>query len=236
MSKRKKSVCQYDWNLQSVIKIIKRAIELKDEFKKDIKNVHVYISPINRKGAPDSVSTIPGNKCPNCKMCLCSCYALRHVLIKPNSMIRTAANTALLEADPDRFFREISGRCKSLDKYRWFVSGDVDSMRTFEGIIWVAEDNPHCQFHLFTKNYKVVNKWLDRGLKLPENIHLRLSEWPQLPIQNPYNLNVCSVFDPDRFFEVHDSEAICSGSCVTCAIHSSGCFDKKIKRVWIAKH
>ena len=236
MSKTRKSVCQYDWNLQAVITLIKKAIAIKEEALADISKYHVFVAPTNRKGAPCSVSTIPGHNCPNCKFCIRSCYAIRHCIINPGCMKRAAENSAILQADPERFFREVSGTCKSLDKFRWFVSGDVDSIRTFEGIIQVAIENPHCRFHLFTKNHKVINHWLDIGNKIPSNLHLRLSEWPGMPTHNPYNLNLCSIYDADEFFEVHDGEAICSGNCTDCSIHNTGCFDRNIKRVWIAKH
>lgn len=253
MSKTRKSVCYYDWNVQSVIRLVKSGIEMKKEFLTCVDSLHVFVAPVNRKGAPPSVSLIPGHDCPDCKFCLKSCYDLKHDVIHPDVMRKRAINSAILEADPDRFFREVSGHCKSLDRMRWCVGGDVKSMRMFEGIIQVAIENPHCAFHLFTKNNRVVNEWLmlvnnnpstaytdpyEQHYKnaLPKNLHLRLSEWPNRQTDNPYGLNLCAVYNPDEFFEVHDGEAICSGNCTVCGIHSTGCFDKKIKRVWIAKH
>ncbi|MCQ2232468.1 MAG: hypothetical protein MJZ30_11535 [Paludibacteraceae bacterium] len=235
-TKKCKSVCEYDWNINAVVALIKKCIAIKNDALKDISKHHVYIAPTNRKGAPCSVITIPGHNCPNCKHCIRSCYAIRHCIINKGCMTRSSINSAILQADPDRFFREVSGACKSLDKFRWFVSGDVDSARTFVGIIQVAVENPHCTYHLFTKNHAVVDAWLDCGHTIPDNLHLRLSEWPGMTTFNPHSLNLCSVYDADEFFEVHDGEAICSGNCTTCSILSTGCFDRNVKRVWIAKH
>lgn len=224
------------WNIESVIREIKAMLALKKQYMEHIDDYHVFISPINSKGAPNSVSTIPGANCPNCLHCLRDCYDLRHDTIMETVKKTRARNAAILECDPERFFREISGACKAFDRFRWYVGGDVDSMTTFCGIVRVAIENPHCLFHLFTKNHKVVNKWIDENGDIPSNLHLRLSEWVGMKTVNPHNLNLCSVFSKNDFFEVHEHEAVCTGNCTECAIHTTGCFNRDIKRVWIAKH
>lgn len=229
------------WKTESVIGEVRKMIEIKKKYlERGVENEHVFISPVNSKGAPASVSTIPGHDCPNCKSCLRDCYDLRHDTIMMTVKRTRARNSAIFEADPIRFFDEISCFCRTQTSFRYNVGGDIKNALYFEQVVRVCKENPHCRFHIFTKNDRVVNEWIanNGGSKncLPENLVLRLSEWVGKNTKNHYGLNLCSVFSKDEFIEVHDNEAICSGNCTNCFVHTTGCFNININRIYIQKH
>lgn len=202
----------------------------------DINKLHVYISEPNAKGAPHSVSLLPIIDCLCCKSCGHSCYDMRHDMIYKSARLRRINNHIIARQNPKKYFREISGRCQSLDKFRWHIGGDILSYDYWCGMVHVANENPHCKFHVFTKCHNFINRYLDEGHTIPENINLRLSQWSALPINNPHNLNTARVVLENEFIETDAHTAVCNGNCSACAIHSNGCFNNNIKTILLPIH
>ena len=214
----------------------------------EVHNLHVYLSQPNSKGAPHSVSTIPVADCPNCSACSKQCYDLRHDCRNLSVCMTRARNSAILEVDPERFFEEINAYCKTLDKFRYNVGGDVKDVDYFDHVVQIARNNPHCKFHIFTKNYDAVNEWISSEVSnplcenwkerdcMPSNINLRFSTWPGLDMYNPYGINTAEVVFEDEFVVTKPYSAICSGNCTQCAIHNKDCFDKHIKTIYLPVH
>ena len=58
--------------------------------------------------------------------------------------------------------------------FRWFDSGDIQSLAHLEQIAQIANNLPGIKFWLPTKEYLIVADFL-RGNKLPENLTIRIS-------------------------------------------------------------
>lgn len=58
--------------------------------------------------------------------------------------------------------------------FRWFDSGDIQSLDHLKQIAQIAKDLPHIKFWLPTKEYSIVSEFLAEN-ELPQNLTIRLS-------------------------------------------------------------
>lgn len=61
--------------------------------------------------------------------------------------------------------------------FRWFDSGDLQSLKNLEDIVRIALALPHIKFWLPTKEYKIVLEYLERHATFPVNLTVRLSAY-----------------------------------------------------------
>jgi hypothetical protein len=90
----------------------------------------------------------------------------------------------------------------------------------------------------FTKQYEIVNEWIDKNGELPKNLNVLFSAWDILwQIPNPHNLGIAYVdFDDKRLNPVFPKNAfICPGRVTTCSA-CGVCFNKRVKAVVFAQH
>lgn len=65
---------------------------------------------------------------------------------------------------------------RSVSKYfRWFDSGDLQSVYMLACIVEVAKLCPHIKFWLPTREYSIVNSYISGGNEIPKNLRIRLS-------------------------------------------------------------
>ena len=206
-------------------------VSFRDSMIQGVADLHVKFSYGNRKTGANvpSVSLIPVEDCPNCKVCKNGCYDVRNVCFQTTVQKSRANNSAIFHADPDRYFREIEAGCKFLRFFRWHVGGDMVTRSYFLNVVRIAENIPQCEFLIFTKLYGVVNKWLAEGNKLPSNLHLIFSDWVGAKFENPYNVPVSSPVwaDGSRGPHATDKFSWCPGFCEDCAAAGSGCWGLK---------
>lgn len=210
---------------ENFAKRMKDMIDKKNEYLKIVDTLHVYIAQGNAKTgtAVPSVSLIPVYNCKNCKQCKDLCYDLRNDCCYPGCRDNRSVNAAILEADPSRYFREISEAAKMYKFFRWHIGGDIIDHEYFMGMIMVAEQNPHCEFLAFTKTFDVVNDYLDEH-DLPKNLHIIFSAWVGLEMDNRHNLPTSNPLFFDGRTTAHDGAVYCSGNCTDCAKTNSGCW------------
>lgn len=158
-----------------------------------------------------SVSLPPILTCSNCAQCSKYCYALKMARLRKNVSGSWARNLAVYQADPDRYFR-------------WHVSGDILSDSYLQGMIKVARECPSTSFLAFTKSFDIVNRYLDAGNSLPENLRIIFSGWVGLEMENPHNLPTSHPIFADGTTSAPDGAKWCGGNCSECAAHSSGCW------------
>ena len=189
--------------------------------------LHVTISNGNSKmGRIPSVSTLPFITCPPCCKCTCGekCYAAKLAILRPCVLASYAKNTAIAIKQPERYFMEIES-VMSISKYfRFHVSGDIMNRAYFSRMIQACIHNPNCQVLVFTKQYEIVNKWIEDQGKLPDNMHLLFSGWEGLKPENPYNLPETNVFGKEGPTETW---LVCGGNCENCACRGLGCWQAK---------
>ena len=60
-------------------------------------------------------------------------------------------------------------------RFRWFDSGDIDSVQHLRNIIEVCNGTPHIQHWLVTKEKRTVRQFLDEGGIVPDNLVIQMS-------------------------------------------------------------
>ena len=190
------------------------------------KELHVSISHGNAKmGAIPSVSLPPIKSCSlaACELCGKKCYVRR--IIARRKTVRDAyeRNWYLLENEPDKFWREVSGAITMSTHFRFAVSGDIPNADYLNHIVELARKHKHCEILCFTKQFDIVNKFLENH-RLPKNLHLVFSAWKGLEMNNPFNLPEAHVLYRDGTTTAKDGAKWCSNNCYECAVDNSNCW------------
>lgn len=189
----------------------------------------VRISAANSKmGAVASVSTLPFLTCPDtcAETCGRNCYAAKLANMRPNVLKSYAINTALAIYKPAEYWRQVSAAAAGYRFFRFHVSGDIMSKAYFHHMADVARENPKTDFLVFTKQYKIVNAWLDAGETIPENMHMLFSGWSNLAPENPHKLPETNVIPRDAE-TAPAGWTLCGGNCYECATAGAGCWTAK---------
>lgn len=188
---------------------------------------HVSISNGNIKmGAIPSVSLPAITTCRQCE-CNQKCYAAKLERLRPSVRKAYANNLALLQEEPDTYWREVEAAIMMSRLFRFHVSGDIPDMSYLVRMVGVASRQPHCQILCFTKKFELVNELLDSGAVLPANLHMIFSGWHGLTMQNPHNLPEAHVQFRDGTTTARPDALPCSGNCTECAKTDGGCWTLK---------
>ena len=206
-----------------------KMVNARNEFAKDLEDIHVYISSGNRKTgfSVPSVSLIPVADCGNCASCSRLCYDLRNDCIYNGVTSTRAKNSALAHNAIDRYFFEIKKACKAFRFFRWHIGGDILNAAYLAGVLDVAVCNPHCTFLIFTKRYDLINDYISNGGEIPSNLQVIFSAWPGAKMVNPYNMPVSSPLFVDGSHAAGPDPISCPGDCSNCAVMGSGCWTLK---------
>lgn len=147
---------------------------------------HVTISQGNSKmGMIRSISLPAVMTCIQCD-CNKICYARKIERIRPNVAKSYRENLEVLNADPELYWRIVDGAMKLSNYFRFHVSGDIPDDNYFANMIKLSEENQHCQVLCFTKKYDIVNKYLESGGLIPNNLKIIFSAWVGLKMTNPF--------------------------------------------------
>ena len=112
--------------------------------------------------------------------------------------------------------------------FRFHVSGDIVDKAYLEKMVEIVERNPHCEVLCFTKKYELVNDYLANHNALPPNLHLIMSAWVGLKMDNPYRLPEAHVRYRDGTTTAGILAKACGGNCSECAITDEGCWTLKL--------
>ena len=138
----------------------------------------LHISPGNSKlGKIVNISLPPVISCPKNVPCANDgCYAKR--IYKFREVARNAWNDNLntYKLDPQKYFNEINiylkKRSKRITRFRWHTSGDILDQEYYNGMEYVAFENPNVKFLAFTKN-----KEIQFNSNKPKNLIILFSNW-----------------------------------------------------------
>lgn len=173
---------------------------------------------------------IPSVSLPSIKTCRtdcgCStkCYASRLEKLRPAVRRAYEHNYRILTRNPDTYWREVEASIMMSRFFRFHVSGDIPDNVYLAHMIEIAERNSHCEILCFTKKYRLVNDHLSFGGKLPKNLHIVLSGWQGVEMENPYNLPEAHVRYKDGTTTARGDAKQCGGNCAECAITDEGCW------------
>jgi hypothetical protein len=191
------------------------------------------VSEGNRKmGDIPSVSFPPVVTCPAGVPCAKSvngkrppCYALKAYTQYPN--VREAYDNNLKLYNHDRHLWQYMIyqyiRKYSPDAFRFNVSGDAPSPVFFKLVIEIAREFPNTQFLAFTKRYTWASDAL-QGDNVPGNLHIVLSAWEGMPLDNPLQLPEAHVRLKSGACGAREDAIECPGKCDACIIAGVGCY------------
>lgn len=161
-----------------------------------------------------------------CGACDCQkkCYARKLERLRPNVARAYAHNLAVLQEQPDTYWREVEASIMMSRFFRFHVSGDIVDDVYFQHMVEIARANSHCEILCFTKKYDIVNRHISIIGKLPQNLHIVFSGWPGLEMDNPYQLPEAHVRFRDGATTAREDAYDCGGNCTECACTDAGCW------------
>lgn len=188
------------------------------------KYAHATISDSNVKmGETPSYSLPPIVTCPKGVPCTRDCYATQGTFQFDAVQASYARNLYFLEKCPEVVQAEIEAYVtrKALEYFRWNVSGDFYSPEYFTLAVEVARACPDTKFLAFTKQYAIVNAWLDHD-SFPENFAVVFSYWEGYDCPNPHGLPTSIVIDEAS--ALPQGFTLCPGKCEICQASKVGCW------------
>ena len=196
----------------------------------------VSISKGNRKlGAIPSVSLPACVTCNPSAPCFKECYARKVERIYTTARYSYDRNLAILQESPADYWQAVRQSASVCRFFRYHVSGDIPTADYFAEMVKTAEMLPKTDFLAFTKQYSIVNAYLDNGGKIPHNLKVIFSNWGNWKCHNPYNLPTCEVIFKGK--SPADDWKICGGNCTECACRGIGCWElKNGETIAIYKH
>ncbi len=191
-----------------------------------MKNLKVSISTGNSKmGAIPSVSLPACITCNPDAPCFKLCYAAKISRIYKTVNAAYKRNLDILKADSGAYWLQVKAAASMARFFRYHVSGDIPNAAYFEMMIQTARDLPNTNFLAFTKQYNIVNEYINGGGTIPKNLKVIFSNWGSWKCENAHNLPVCEIIlkgnDPAPDWK------ICGGNCTACACAGIGCWELK---------
>lgn len=185
----------------------------------------VSISKGNAKmGAIPSVSLPACITCNPSAPCFKKCYARRMAARRATVRDAYARNLEILNRAPVSYFLQVKTAASMTRFFRYHVSGDIPNIGYLRCMIHIAEDLPGTTFLAFTKQYQIVNDYLNGGV-IPSNLKIIFSNWGAWKCENPHGLPVCEIVLKGQ--QPAPNWKICGGNCTACACAGIGCWELK---------
>ena len=144
-------------------------------------------------GAIPSVSLPACITCNPSAPCFKKCYAMRMERRYKSVSNAYARNLDILTADPATYWIQVKAAASMTRFFRYHVSGDIPNGAYFANMVQTARDLPCTTFLAFTKQYDIVNAYLNDGGTIPANLVIIFSNWGAWKCENPHNLPICEV-------------------------------------------
>ena len=191
--------------------------------------MNLKLSKGNAKlGNIQSVSLPAGLTCRKDCECNKKCYAMRLERLRPAVKSAYQANYDLLQQEPDVYWREVEAAIMMSRFFRFHVSGDIPDSDYLKMMVKIANRNPHCEILCFSKKFDIINGFLsDNTYGFPPNLHIILSAWRGLHMDNPYFLPEAHVRYRDGTTTAPAGAVECGGNCSECAMTDGGCWSLK---------
>jgi hypothetical protein len=196
----------------------------------------VSISKGNSKmGAIPSISLPACVTCNPEAPCFKKCYAMRLEKRYPTVNKAYARNLDILNESICEYFEQIQVAAAPARFFRFHVSGDIPNPAYFKMMCITARKLPNTIFLAFTKQYNIVNAYINAGFTIPENLKIIFSNWGNWKCKNPHNLPTCEIIFKGE--KPADNWKICGGNCTECACAGIGCWElKKGETIAIYEH
>lgn len=172
---------------------------------------------------------IPGSTCSGC-YAMKNFYIMDNVkaahtrrraaLSHPEFVSAFIAALTMIYARTRGTYIDEDGNLQRNHHFRWFDSGDLDSLETLEKIVAISEATPQLKHWLPTREWRIVYQYLQKHKKFPGNLVVRMSTpmvGQRLP-DRPMGLPFSTVDRPDtdiRACPAAQQDNKC-GDCRTC--------------------
>lgn len=175
-----------------------------------------------------------GSKLAKLKTSVCAkCYAMRGFYPTPNVVNALARRFESL-SNPDwveAMTLAISGT-EGSGYFRWFDSGDLQSLAHLEQIAQIAKNLPNIKFWLPTKEFRIVSEFTAKN-ELPENLTIRISGYmidgpPPVALANRMGVVTSSVSKTAWTCPASNQ----GNKCLSCR----NCWDKQVANVTYKYH
>ena len=191
-----------------------------------LEKVKVCESVGNRKiGNTINYSLAPILSCGgNCRVCIHKCYDIKACMQYDAVMKARVRNYYLATEHLNYYFFQIDSslsRKRTLKPVRFHVGGDIISLEYLDQMVKLARKHSKRKFWSYTKQYDIVNTWMEQNGPLPENLVIMYSVWDGLECVNPYNQPTFECV-----LKGHDApkgKYHCNGNCQYCIEHNCGC-------------
>lgn len=125
-------------------------------------------------------------------------------------------NFRIWQEDSIRFEKEVAGIAQFAQYFRWHSSGDIVNGEYLQMMVRVAKECGATKFLAFTKQFEIVNAYLNAGNLLPENLSIVYSVWGDFVPDNPHNLPMAYVRFKKGECVIPEYAMECSGYCGEC--------------------
>jgi hypothetical protein len=178
---------------------------------------------------------ITGGKLQKIKNTICSiCYAMKGRYIFPNVLQAMEKRFASLE-HPEwskAIIALLVNKRKKQSYFRWHDSGDIQSLAHLHKIVEVALALPYIKFWLPTREYSLVEKYMDIH-PVPENLTIRLSAYmidgePPTAITKRLKLTSSGVSASSYNCPAPKQDNYC--------LDCRACWDKSVENISYRKH
>jgi len=175
-----------------------------------------------------------GSKLAKLKTSVCAkCYAMKGFYPTPN-VVNALARRFNSLSNPDwveAMTLAISGT-EGSGYFRWFDSGDIQSLAHLEQIAQIAKNLPNIKFWLPTKEFRIVSEFTAKN-KLPENLTIRISGYmidgpPPVALANRMGVVTSSVSKKAWTCPASNQ----GNKCLSCR----NCWDKTVQNVAYKYH
>lgn len=191
-----------------------------------MKNQTVSISKGNSKmGAIPSVSLPACITCNPNAPCFKLCYAAKITRLYKTVKTAYENNLNILKENSALYWDQVKQAAQMARYFRYHVSGDIPDLNYFNNMVVLARELPHTSFLAFTKQYNIVNEYLNAGGVIPSNLKVIFSNWGVWKCDNPRGLPECEIILKGS--EPAPDWKICGGNCTECACRGIGCWELK---------
>lgn len=201
----------------------------------------IHMTTKNKKTGPAILDlAFPVCSCREDAPCKESCYACKGA--QQIAVVQAAyyRNWRLWNENPDNFFEQVFYEIKysGLTTVRFFDSGDFPNYDFLERVISLCEKTPDVKYMAFTKQYEIVNDYIFKNGKLPNNLNIVFSAWDKSwEVPNPHELPVAYVEFKDKRMNPNFPKnsfrcPMRESTCSACKV----CWNKNLKAVIFKQH
>jgi hypothetical protein len=183
--------------------------------------VKVSISPNNNKGVGPNISLTPILSCGKDMPCTKKCYAVK--AYRAWAIVRPAwdGNFWLYSNRPTEYFSQIAEYMEHKHPltFRWHVGGDIPDMDYLVHMLDLARRFPPTSFLAFTKRYDLLLRLLQERKRLPRNLKIVASAWPEYPMPDAVQAGFPVAYIHDiTENRIPGNARWCPGLCSTCGL------------------